>query len=547
MIELTEVKEGTLGQNTWFSDLFLAAARSQLTGGILVQTANGSAAGVFFRSGSPVHAAGSLFQNFFIGEILVEMKACARSDVDRAMTEQEELEDTPPLLGTMLIKRVGINPAAVKQAIERQNRARIASLFGLHEGRWQAAPGMNARIEEIGVPVAPWPLFFSCLENHACDEELKALSNTLLGRAVKLSGGRVNLPDIPLSAEQKKLAAYLEKPRKPDQLERALRTRKMVRGFLRGLSLLDRLLVLPANKAIPIPKATLINSSDLPGADQARAKAVAEFEARTARTKLPRAPTPTKLNPPPARNLPIVREIEALHARLDEIDHFELLGVSEDVDASNLRKQRARSVKRFHPDSLPHEITGDVAVKAREICARINEAYSVLSDPNKRREYIDLMANDRVHGNTRVAERMRDAKMRARMGHVHLHKREYPKAREHFRFAMQADPETAEYGALYAWVTFCDPACEQNRDPEEIVRLLQKGIEGDLRNANLYFYLGSVLKAQERFNEALAAFLTTQQIDPHHTEAQREIRSLQKRSDPPSNEPKGGLSRLFRR
>lgn len=546
MIELTEVREGTLGQSTWFSELFLAAARSQFTGGILVETPDGAAAGVFFRGGQPVHVAGNMFEDFFIGQILVDMKACRLSDVDQAAAEQESTEGTPPLLGTTLIQKAGVNPEEVKRAIQRQNQARIASLFGLTAGRWRAATGMNARIQEIGVAVPPWPLFFSSLQSEATDTELRSVSDVLLGRAVRLSGGKENLPDMPLSPAEEKLAAYLEKPRKPDQLERALRKRRMVRGFLRGLSLLDRLLVLPASKAIPIPKATLLKGVELPGADLAKAKAAASLARETSqpisKTKTP-LPKSRKLS---VRHHPIIKETEALHARLPELNHFDLLGVPETVDATSLRKQYATVAKRFHPDSFPSEVTGEVAVKAREIAARINEAYDVLSSPEKRQDYAELLADDRIRGDARRAERIRDAELRSKMAQVHMRRREYQEARELFLFAMQADPQSTRHGALYAWATFCDPSCERSEHSKEGEQLLREAIKADQEDASLHFYLGSMLKSQDRIPEALKCFEKAQDLDRHHTEASREVRLLRRRQKS-SADPRSGLSRLFRK
>ena len=547
MIELAEVKEGSLGQTIWFSDLFLAAARRQLTGGILVEAPNRGTAGVFFRRGDPVHVAGNYFENAFVGQILIDMKACTRSDVDQAAARQAVIEDDAPLLGAMLVDQAGVKVEEVHRAIQRQNQARIASLFGLTAGRWRAAMGMNARIEEIGVAIPPWPLFFLGLETQATDEELRSLSDTLLGRAVKLSGGKANLPDMPLSPAEEQLAAYLEKPRKPDQLERALRKRRMVRGFLRGLSLLDRLLVLPANKAIPIKKATLLKGADLPGAEVARAKAAAALAARESGAG-PRKVTPVvKPKRVSANTHPIVKETEHLHARLTDISHFELLGVVETVTPTDLRRQYAKAAKRFHPDSFPNEITGDVAVKAREISARINEAYDVLSDPQKRRDYRELLADDRIKGDARRAERVRDAALRSKMAQVHLRRREYHEARELFRFAMQTDPETALYGALFAWSTFSDPNCDRSDTGQECERLLREGVKANPQDANLHFYLGTVLKAHHRPKEALTFFQKAQELDRSHTDAQREVRLLLRQQKKTTDEPRSALSRLFRK
>ena len=102
-----------------------------------------------------------------------------------------------------------------------------------------------------------WPLFFDTLQASASDGELKRLARDLLGQSVRATAGLIPAELVP-SAEQKRLLHYLEKPRKPDQLERAMKNRRLVRGMLRALTLIGALDTLPVKKAIPIPKATLL-------------------------------------------------------------------------------------------------------------------------------------------------------------------------------------------------------------------------------------------------------------------------------------------------
>jgi curved DNA-binding protein len=64
-----------------------------------------------------------------------------------------------------------------------------------------------------------------------------------------------------------------------------------------------------------------------------------------------------------------------------ERDLYKLLGVSRDADAETLRKAYRKLARRYHPDVNP----GDKAAEDR--FKEISEAYDVLSDPTKRRNY----------------------------------------------------------------------------------------------------------------------------------------------------------------
>ncbi len=62
-------------------------------------------------------------------------------------------------------------------------------------------------------------------------------------------------------------------------------------------------------------------------------------------------------------------------------DYYEVLGVSRDADESTLKKAYRALAKKYHPDINP----GDKEAEAK--FKEASEAYAVLSDPEKRRQY----------------------------------------------------------------------------------------------------------------------------------------------------------------
>jgi len=65
----------------------------------------------------------------------------------------------------------------------------------------------------------------------------------------------------------------------------------------------------------------------------------------------------------------------------EEQDHYEVLGVSPDANTEDIREAYRRLAFRHHPDR--NQMRGD----ADERMARINEAYTILSDPLRRKAY----------------------------------------------------------------------------------------------------------------------------------------------------------------
>jgi curved DNA-binding protein CbpA len=67
--------------------------------------------------------------------------------------------------------------------------------------------------------------------------------------------------------------------------------------------------------------------------------------------------------------------------RRSETDYYEVLGIGPDASADEVRRAYHRLAFQCHPDR------NQTSEEAHEEMERINEAYAVLSDPTKRREY----------------------------------------------------------------------------------------------------------------------------------------------------------------
>ena len=63
-------------------------------------------------------------------------------------------------------------------------------------------------------------------------------------------------------------------------------------------------------------------------------------------------------------------------------DYYEVLGVPKDATEKDIKKAYRKLAFKYHPDKNP-----DHKKEAEEKFKEVNEAYSVLSDPDKRRQY----------------------------------------------------------------------------------------------------------------------------------------------------------------
>lgn len=66
---------------------------------------------------------------------------------------------------------------------------------------------------------------------------------------------------------------------------------------------------------------------------------------------------------------------------MDRRDHYATLGVPRDASATQIRDAYRKLARQYHPDLHPEDTA------AEEVLKRVNEAYEVLSDADKRRKY----------------------------------------------------------------------------------------------------------------------------------------------------------------
>jgi curved DNA-binding protein len=76
---------------------------------------------------------------------------------------------------------------------------------------------------------------------------------------------------------------------------------------------------------------------------------------------------------------------------MDFIDYYKILGVSKTASEDDIKKAFRKLARKHHPDLNPDD------KEANELFQQINEAYEVLSDPEKRKKY-DKYGKDWQHG-----------------------------------------------------------------------------------------------------------------------------------------------------
>jgi DnaJ-domain-containing protein 1 len=109
-------------------------------------------------------------------------------------------------------------------------------------------------------------------------------------------------------------------------------------------------------------------------------------------------PPPAAVQPPPPPAAPVERatmnldpaqmaELWERCAKLDEMDYFEVLMVERGAPPADIKKAFYRESRTYHPDRYFHLDNKELKDRVNDLYKRVTEAYYVLRDDAKRRQY----------------------------------------------------------------------------------------------------------------------------------------------------------------
>ncbi len=233
------------------------------------------------------------------------------------------------------------------------------------------------------------------------------------------------------------------------------------------------------------------------------------------------------------------RHLQALLQSYEPKDFYQLLGVERDATKDQVLAAFFQLAKQYHPDKLGAELA-DMRDASGRFFFRLTEAQQTLSDQAKRMQYDRQLAN----GSSAIDDEQEQiltvvhAATSFQKAEVLFKKRMLAAAELEARRAHESDPSQADYLALLAWIQANKPDSEQQLP--QILDRLNQSLKMSPENEKIHFYRGQVLARLGRQREALADYRIVVSKNPHHIEAQREIRLWEMRRKGQESAPPAG-------
>lgn len=513
MTQPAPTASGTLAA-TPLGHLLIHALDRRLTGTLVFEEPDHRKHAVYLKDGAPA-AARTAEPVALLGALAVEHGIVPPDRIEAAL---ETANQASKRLGEVLCGLQVVDEAAVDALLREQVERRLQHIRGLApETAYGYYDGTNF-LERAGGPeeaCAPLPLIWHVMrmtpDHGRAAETLARLQGATLRFHIDaplarfdFAPGERAVVDV-VRAKPQTLAELSRRDLlEPSLFERLVYTLLLMRQFdlgtgaqpvggeRRSLSPSIGVSLAPA----PRPTSPSLSEIDLP----------------------PSAPSVPPPPAPPADD-PFRREAEE-RARAGDQSYYEVLGVPTDAPANVIAAAYFQLAKRWHPDRLAaeHEDLRDVAMK---IFARIGEANQTLSDPERRKQYDELVKQgEGAAEEQEQVQRLLRATTNFQKAQVLLRRNNLPGAEEAARAALADAPEEADHIALVAWLE----ATKAGADLDALLRELNRAAKLEEANLRVRWYRGQVLKRMGRERQAIEDFRLIVERDPRHVDAQREIR-----------------------
>ncbi len=519
--------------------LYYLAAAAQAAGRLTLAGEKGAYV-LTFKKGTPEHAH-STYPEDELGPFLVQRGMLRPEQAAEAEAVKAGFggELVGALLGLRLVSSADIFRALQEYGIALVWRALAAES---RTGLWEPGVAPPSPSFPLG---APWALLCDAVRRIDVARVRLRLGPNLARSAVRV-GGRISVEDLRLTPQEARIYGLFDGVRSVEEIA-ASRPNEVEVVIRLALLLADtELLSFGAERRLEAPEPPAAPAQlNRPRADPLPAKRVegegasrTPFPAANSRAAPPRpavaaARPPSAAPPPPARQAapPVPQQaapdLRAASVRLENADHFQVLGVKRDASAAQIKTAYFQLAKLYHPDAAPQSDPPEVRKLRADLFAKVGEAWGVLGDDSKRAEYLEKLESGGV-GEVDVSA-IFQAEQLFEMATALVKGRKYEDAAKKLDEAIQLNANEPEFGIWKAWVAFLlapeDRKGAQQRTSASVIeaalRLNQRCMPGHLFLGQMAKLAGDSAAAEKHFKRGLA-------LDSENVELQRELKYLKR-------------------
>ncbi len=495
-----------------FAEVLASLHRQGATGALLLRRDKVKKI-IFLRQGVPVSVKSNRLGEC-LGRVMVREGMLSEADCGASL---ERMKASGRQQGTVLIEMGVISPHNLRYALDLQLRLKLMDVFSWFSGEWQFNPALQAPPDTVRLELSPAAIIHEGVRRGFDEARLRARLGDVSDRVVwptedPLFAGQ----DMGLGEEELQLLAKMDGSRTV--------------ADLRALALLppldtDRLLyALLASQMVELRTERRERPAEPEAAEVSSVEAVTQ--------EIPQGADDDE-EPLELKDEVVEDEDGAQRERLlgtlaamRRMDFFELLGVRSDAPPDEVRRAHRELVREYHLDKFVGSSSAEVQKLAAAIQELLGKARDALVDAAARAEYRSQLGSGGVrHEVGEAVGRMLQAESTFRRGQQLLAAGDVAGARVLFEEAVQLQPEEGEFVAYLGWARF-----QQSPDVAEEAQISRAALERavalspTLEKAHLF--LGYVLKALGRAEEATRAFERALECNPSSGDALKELSIL---------------------
>lgn len=205
----------------------------------------------------------------------------------------------------------------------------------------------------------------------------------------------------------------------------------------------------------------------------------------------------------------VVSMIEEMYSKYKDVGYYGVLGVKQYATTAEIKSAYYDAAKRFHPDRHFFLSSEDLKGKLSDIFAYITEAYTMLSNPEKRREYdrrLSLKPAQKISNEDLAQERFEE-------GRIEFAKYNTAQALDLFGQAAYLHSSMAKYHYYYGL------ALNKLGRLKEAARAIQRALKIEPSNPDYLAEAGHIYIKVGLQSRAKSAFMAALKISPSHKRA----------------------------